>query len=338
MGITLSVVSARIMNQFSSFACSDSFRDKNRNNATSKVFAGVEGGGTTWRAAIAVGSATNIVERETFDTEVPEKTLTAIRAWLDERSFDALGIASFGPIEPNPDHHKYGFITSTPKQFWKVAQLTDTPVVSALWNGKVPHKFDTDVNAPALAEYKVYGKTKGHTTCAYITVGTGVGVGIVVNGKPVHGLLHPEGGHIRLGRHPKDTFRGTCPFHGDCVEGLVASGALAQRLGVDPKALKGVEDNNIVWDLVAHTLASLCVSLILTLSPERIVISGGIMQRPCLLPFIHKYTLELLNGYIAKVTTMDDVRHIISRSTWDNDAGIIGSLTLAQVALEEAAL
>ncbi|EGD74716.1 hypothetical protein PTSG_06077 [Salpingoeca rosetta] len=160
-----------------------------------KVFAGVEGGGQTWRVAIAVGSPTNITERAVFETKKPETTLPAIRAWLDEHEYDALGIATFGPIEPKRDHPEYGYITSTPKPHWKNAN-----VVAPLWNGRVPHKFDTDVNAPALAEFKAHGEAMGHSSCAYITVGTGVGVGLVINGKPVHGLLHPEGGHVKLAR------------------------------------------------------------------------------------------------------------------------------------------
>lgn len=162
----------------------------------------------------------------------------------------------------------------------------------------MPCKFDTDVNAPAYAEFTLGKQAPSSTSCVYVTVGTGVGIGVVANKKTVHGLLHPEGGHVCIKRQEGDTFPGTCPFHGDCVEGLVSAAALAKRADVGMKELAGLADDDPVWDSAAHTLASLCVSMILIVSPDRIVLSGGIMQRACLFPMIHEKVLTMLNGYV----------------------------------------
>eukprot|EP00045_Choanoeca_perplexa_P008166 m.74853 g.74853 ORF g.74853 m.74853 type:complete len:318 (+) comp14385_c1_seq3:205-1158(+) len=294
------------------------------------VYAGVEGGGTTWRAAIAIGDPSNIQERQTFPTTTPEETLTAIRKWLDQRDFDALGIASFGPIEPNKERPLYGHITSTPKPRWHNAD-----VVGRLWNKCVPHKFDTDVNAPALSEYMSTGKPQGQSSAVYITVGTGVGVGLVVNGLSVHGLLHPEGGHMMLRRLPGNDFEGWCPFHKDCVEGMTAAPALALQAGVSQAELKNLPDDHPVWESCSHSLAMLCANLLLIVSPEAIILSGGVLQRACLFDMIRAKTLELLNGYIQREQLLERPEEIIRPSKWGNNAGIIGALYLAKVAHQE---
>ena len=234
--------------------------------------AAIEGGGTTWVAVIAHESPENIVERADFKTELPEKTLGEIRDWLTKREFDAIGIATFGPVDAVESSPTYGYITSTPKPNWdntgvffvsKKSRLhccsqtslmlrTLFPLISRFLLlimscgivdvlgllgirqfGK-PFKFDTDVNAPALAEFlKNRELNASLSSSAYITIGTGVGVGLVVNGQTVHGLLHPEAGHIMVARQPGDDFEGTCPYHGACIEGLCSSGALAARKGED---------------------------------------------------------------------------------------------------------
>eukprot|EP00730_Choanoeca_flexa_P014191 TRINITY_DN6113_c0_g1_i2.p1 TRINITY_DN6113_c0_g1~~TRINITY_DN6113_c0_g1_i2.p1 ORF type:complete len:341 (+),score=35.39 TRINITY_DN6113_c0_g1_i2:163-1185(+) len=314
------------------------------------IYAGVEGGGSSWRAAIAVGDPANIQERQTFLTTTPEETLTAIRAWLDQRKFDALGIATFGPIEPSKGQELYGHITSTPKPHWKNAN-----VVGALWDKTVPHMFDTDVNAPAMSEYMAVGKAKGHSSAAYITVGTGVGgtcvsqaesclqlrcimciVGLVVNGKPVHGLLHPEGGHMMLRRDKNDKsgFNGWCKFHDDCVEGMAAAPALAMQLGVDKEQLKDFPDDHPIWESCSHTLAVLCANIILLVSPESIVLSGGVLLRECLFDKIRDKTKDLLQGYVQKEILLERTEELIRPSKWGNNAGIIGALFLARCALE----
>eukprot|EP00056_Hartaetosiga_gracilis_P004589 m.76391 g.76391 ORF g.76391 m.76391 type:complete len:330 (-) comp11879_c0_seq1:3069-4058(-) len=301
------------------------------------VFAGVEGGGTSWRVAIAVGDPTNIVEEVEFKTEDPDVTIGKVKNFLSKHHYDALGVATFGPIQPTRGKDKFGYITSTPKPGWE-----DTDVMGKLVdesNENVPFLFDTDVNAPAVAEFEYFGKPKGHNSCAYITVGTGVGVGLVINGRPVHGLLHPEGGHLMLQFHEDDLpegFKGTCPFHTNCVEGLVSAAALARF--ADKKTadeLPSLPDTHPVWDHAADVLASLCSSLLLLVSPERIVLSGGVMKREGLLEKIHTRTLGKLNKYIQNETLLKTPADIIQRSHWRNNSGIIGSLSLARRAFEQ---
>jgi fructokinase len=304
-------------------------------------FAAVEGGGTTWVAAICENAPDNIIDRETFPTKGnPEETLGEVRKWLSVRHFDAIGVGTFGPVDCDAASPRYGYITSTPKPGWKNTNVLGLLGIREF--GK-PFKFDTDVNAPALAEYFLH-RDVGLKSCAYITIGTGIGVGLVIDGKTVHGLLHPEAGHIRVGREPGDDFAGTCPYHGDCVEGMCASGALALRRGVSPAALAGLGAEDPLWNTCAHYLAALCANLILIASPERIVIGGGIMQRKCLykkirvyiyfflpqcscsdkvcltlmFPFTQELTMKQLNGYIQndKLLTAEAMESYIGPSKW----------------------
>eukprot|EP00301_Raphidiophrys_heterophryoidea_P012950 c20280_g1_i1.p1 GENE.c20280_g1_i1~~c20280_g1_i1.p1 ORF type:complete len:355 (+),score=81.45 c20280_g1_i1:1-1065(+) len=298
-------------------------------------FAGVEGGGTTWRVAIAVGHPTNIVEKEIFDTTTPEETLGKVKAWLKARQFDSLGIASFGPVDLNEASPTYGYITTTPKPGWNYA-----PVVGPLTKDfPVPFAFDTDVNAPAMAEFRFNAKP-GQSSCAYVTVGTGVGVGLVINGQCVHGMMHPEGGHISCLRHPSDHFptvNHRAPFLGTSVESFTNSEALAMRAGVARRDLGHVPDDNIAWEHASHYLASLCANMILLVSPERIVLAGGIMNRDVMFPSIRQKVREMLNGYIdmPQINT-DLINEYIGPSKYGNDIGIIGALVLAENAYFKA--
>lgn len=303
-------------------------------------FAAVEGGGTTWVVAICEESFDlqkfTITERAEFQTESPAKTIGQIRSWLLDRNFDALGVATFGPIDANLKSSKFGHITSTPKPGW-----TDTDVLQLLGAYQfqrlgIPFKFDTDVNAPALAEYLLQSKP-GTSSSAYITVGTGVGVGLVVNGRTIHGLLHPEAGHIQVARKENDNFKGTCPFHKSCIEGMCSSGALAARKGIAPTELANLADDDDVWDQCAYQLAQLCAQLILIVSPERIAFGGGVMNRKCLYPKIRKYVQSILNDYIRKEEiTTNDIDSLICPSFWGNNAGIIGAAFLAKLAYDES--
>eukprot|EP00629_Pelagomonadales_sp_RCC1024_P017806 CAMPEP_0119282660 /NCGR_PEP_ID=MMETSP1329-20130426/27086_1 /TAXON_ID=114041 /ORGANISM="Genus nov. species nov., Strain RCC1024" /LENGTH=315 /DNA_ID=CAMNT_0007283323 /DNA_START=84 /DNA_END=1027 /DNA_ORIENTATION=+ len=300
------------------------------------TLAAVEGGGTTFVCAIAVDKPDNIVERVSFPTTTPAETLGKCREWLAARSFDSLGVATFGPVDPTRGSPTYGRITETPKPGWK-----QTDVLAAL-PFDVPTQFDTDVNAPALSEYRAMvadGYDLG--SVAYATVGTGVGVGLVVNGGCVHGLLHPEAGHICVPRMAGDSFEGfrpslNCP--GWCeVEAMTASGALAKRAGLaDTSGLKDLPDDHAVWDCAAHYLACMCANLVLTASPQRIVLSGGVMLRASLFPKIRAKLVEVLNGYIPVPAATDAAAAatLIVPSRWGNDAGIVGALTLAKDAYE----
>ena len=202
--------------------------------------AAIEGGGTTWVVGICEGDPTNITARKTFKTESPEKTLTAVREYLIKQApIHAIGIASFGPVQANKNQEKYGHITTTPKLGWKDTNVLRLLGIHDEFNG-IPFLFDTDVNAPALAEYCYLSRGSAISSSAYITLGTGVGVGLVINGKTVHGMMHPEGGHLMVQRLPGDTFEGSCPFHKTCIEGLCSTGALVMRKGCRIEDLPGL--------------------------------------------------------------------------------------------------
>lgn len=298
-------------------------------------FAGVEGGGSSFVCAIAEGEPTNIVERAEFSSDDPAKTIASCADWLSKHEYDTLGVACFGPVDLHRESPTYGYITTTPKVAWRNTNVLGP--LKAVRN--VPTAFDTDVNAPAFAEYK-FNSRPGQSSCAYITVGTGVGVGIVVNGKTVFGMLHPEGGHVPTLQRPGDTFRGVGD-HPWSVEGQVCSEAISRRAGVAARDLKAVPDSSPVWDDVAFVLGSLCMNLVLTCSPERIVISGGIMQRQKLFPLVRKYMQEMLNGYIQMPQLLkegpDGIDGFIVPSVWGNSAGIVGAITIgAEAALNSS--
>ena len=278
--------------------------------------AAVEGGGTTWVCAIAIDSPDNFVERQVFPTTDPETTLGQVKDWLLSQSFDAIGIATFGPIDAKLGSPTFGYITSTPKPKW-----ANTNVVGLLGMydefKHIPFRFDTDVNAPALAEYTLHGQGVKLTSCAYITVGTGIGVGFVVNGNTVKGMMHPEGGHIQVKRCSGDTFAGTCPFHSDCVEGMCSSGALCARASCISSDLPTLPDDHIVWEHCAYYIAQLCATMVMISSPEVICIGGGVLNRASLYPRIRELTLSILNGYIQHdLLTPDRIHEFIKPSYW----------------------
>ncbi|HEX4736514.1 MAG TPA: ROK family protein [Allosphingosinicella sp.] len=258
------------------------------------MLAGVELGGTKCICTLASRDG-EIVAQETVPTTNPEETLGWIEAvlgrWKAERGFAALGIASFGPVDLDPASPTWGFITTTPKPGWAQADV-------ALRLGRgfdVPLTFDTDVNGAALAEMK-WGAGQRMADFSYITVGTGVGVGLIVNGAPTRGFGHSELGHIRVARLPGDDWPGACPYHGACVEGLVAGGSIAKRLG---GSAAGFGEDHPVWETVAHALAQLCHVLVCAAAPRRIVIGGGVVSgHPHLLPRIERMLLESLAGYV----------------------------------------
>jgi len=299
-------------------------------------YAGVEAGGTSFSVAISEDPDTSkIIERVNIPTTTPEETVRTVVEWLKQRQFDALGIASFGPVDLDTQSEYYGHITTTPKPGWGF-----TPLLKAFEVFSVPKGFDTDVNAPALSEATIGGHSPNParplSSCAYITVGTGVGVGLMVGGAPVHGLVHPEGGHLLVPRLHNDLpiqFKGTCPFHADCVEGLVATGALAARLKIPATDLPKVPDTDNVWEITGHYLAALCANLVLTVSPSVIVLGGGVMNREILYSIVRRKTLELLNGYVkSPALTPEKIDKYIVRSRFGNDSGLIGALELARIA------
>lgn len=286
-------------------------------------FAAIEGGGTTWVCGLLENSIEQFLERTVIHTTTPAETLGQVKAWLLTKNVDAIGVASFGPIDAKKGSPTYGFITSTPKPGWRDTNVLQ--LIGAYDEFKhIPILFDTDVNAPAIAEFSVQEEeniangTAVPSSSAYITIGTGVGVGLVINHGSVKGLLHPESGHILVQpRAGDESFAGTCPYHGRCVEGMCSTGALATRLGIDRGELPQLADDHEIWDICAYYIAQLCVSLVLIASPETIRIGGGVMNRSILYEKTRKMTLQLLNGYIVSpLLTEEGISHYIGPSRW----------------------
>lgn len=257
--------------------------------------AGVELGGTKCIVVLATAEG-DLIEQVTVPTEAPEATIAGIAATLDrwwaDGGFAALGIASFGPLQLDPAQADYGSITATAKPGWR-----DTPVLAPLAaRYGVPVTFDTDVNGAAMAEGR-WGAAKGLDDYAYITVGTGIGVGLVVNGRATRGIGHCEAGHMRVARLPGDDWPGQCPYHGACVEGLASGPAIAARLGM---AGDRVAADHPVWDGVVEALAQLSQALICTAGPRRLLLGGGVLAgRPELIGRIDARLRALIGGYLA---------------------------------------
>ncbi|WP_138493300.1 ROK family protein [Paenibacillus pinistramenti] len=286
----------------------------------------IEAGGTKFVCGIGTKDG-EVLDRVSFPTTTPEETMGKVIAYFKDKQLDALGVGSFGPIDPVLDSDTYGYITTTPKPHW-----SNYNIVGALKKEfNVPVGFDTDVNGAALGE-SLWGAAKGADSCIYITVGTGIGVGAMIGGMLVHGLSHPEMGHIYVRRHAEDTFKGTCPYHGDCLEGVAAGPAIGQRQGVPAGELPA---DHPAWDMEAYYLAQALMNYILILSPEKIVMGGGVMKQLQLFPLIHTKLKELLNGYVQHPNLSDAniADYIVPPKLGDN-AGLCGALALSQMALE----
>ena len=289
--------------------------------------AGIELGGT--KVIAVLGEGTAIVERVQRPLSAPVETLAWLRDqladWTTAAPIDALGIASFGPIGLDRARADYGRLLVTAKPGWTGADLLGG--LRDAFAG--PTALHTDVTAAALAEGR-FGAARGCDDFAYMTVGTGIGVGIIVGGVPLAGLLHPEAGHLRMARLEGDDFPGNCPFHRDCIEGLAAGPAIAARAGRPGATLA---DDDAVWPFVIDALAQGCAALLLTLSSERIVLGGGVInQRPWLVEKVARRTAEQLAGYLPYVTD----RAPLAPAALGQDAGPTGALILAESALAAA--
>ncbi len=289
--------------------------------------AGIELGGT--KTIVVLGQQGRIDERIEYPTTGPEETmaraLDILLDWRETRELDALGIASFGPVRVDRGAADYGHMLDTPKPGW-----SDAPILESFARAfECPIALDTDVNGAALGEY-AYGAGKGCSSLVYVTIGTGIGGGVLVNGAPVHGLLHPEIGHVRLRRAPGDTFIGACRFHADCLEGLLSGPALAARFNGHPAK---VPAGDARWEPVARDLAELLASLILTVSPQRIILGGGVSNRqPQLLAQALDCVPGLLGGYLRDCTP-ELLAHMVVAAQLGEDAGPIGALEIAARAL-----
>lgn len=288
-------------------------------------YAGLEIGGT--KLIAARGKGRSIVERVSIATTTPAETLggavDVLARWHRAEPLSAIGVASFGPVRIDPSAPDYGHVLATPKRGWEGADL-----LAGLRGSGVPIALDTDVNAAALAE-ALLGAGQGCESLIYITIGTGIGGGVVVGGRPAHGLLHPELGHMMLRRVTGDDFAGTCPFHGDCIEGLVSGPALHKRFGGDAAA---ADPQDRRWDDVASDLAQLLANLLLALSPQGIVIGGGVgLGQQAMVRNAAAKVPAIVAGYLPGIDA-EAMGRLVVPPALGADAGPLGAILLAEAA------
>lgn len=293
------------------------------------IYGGIEGGGTKFVCAVGGAEGESLAETR-FPTTTPEETLNRAIAFFQEQTrllgpLSGLGIACFGPLDPDIHSPTYGHILATPKAGWAGAD-----VVGALRSAlPVPIAFDTDVNGAALGEWR-WGAAQGLSTFLYFTVGTGVGGGAMVEGKLLHGLIHPEMGHIPLPHdYAQDPFPGSCPFHGDCFEGLASGPAMEKRWGQRAETLPA---DHPAWDLEAHYIARAMQGFICSFSPQRIILGGGVPQQPALLPLVRAKVLRYLNNYVNSGAILEHIDTYIVPPGLGARAGVCGAFALAQQA------
>ena len=287
----------------------------------------LEAGGT--KMVCSIGNLKGgILQRASIPTGGPEETVDKIVEFISKFNISALGIGSFGPLDLNPDSPTYGHITLTPKLSWR-----NYPLMPELARRLgVPVAIDTDVNAAALAEYEL-GAGRGKRSLLYVTVGTGIGGGLVAEGNLVHGLIHPEIGHMFLAPLESDPMpRGVCPFHAGCLEGLASGPAIEKRWGLSAKLMS---EDHPAWELEASYLAQMCANMILAVSPEIIVLGGGVMQQMHLFPRIREKTIQLLGGYVASpAVAPEGISSYIVPPALSVNSGVTGALLLGARAYE----
>lgn len=295
----------------------------------SRLFGGIEAGGTKF--VCAIGSGPEDIRAEIrFATTTPDETIGQTIAFLKQyhavTPLQAIGIANFGPVDLNPASPTYGFITKTPKPGW-----SDIDMVGAISKAlNIPIGFETDVNGALLGEFR-WGAAQGIDNSIYLTIGTGIGGGAMAGGKLIHGLVHPEMGHMHLPHNYEiDPFPGWCPFHGDCFEGLAAGPAIEKRWGQKAETLP---PDHPAWDLEAEYIAQALHVLICTLSPQRILLGGGIMNQTHLFPLVRKKVKDSLNGYVNDVAILEEIDAYIVPPGLGNQAGVLGAIALAEAIL-----
>jgi fructokinase len=296
------------------------------------VYGAIEAGGTKF--VCGLGDARNgSLATATIPTRSPDETFAEVARFFAEHAavhgpLAGIGIGTFGPVELDPRSPRHGQILATPKPHWQGTDMLARVAAFA----DVPLAIDTDVNAAALAEAAAAGGDVAQI--AYVTVGTGIGVGLVTAGVPVHGLGHPEVGHILPRRHRgHEGFAGICPFHGDCLEGLASGPAIEAAWGAAASRLAA---DHVAWEIEADYLAQLCATLFLTMAPERIVLGGGVMHQARLFAMIHRRTAELLAGYFGAATTSEDMALRIVPPACTEPSGLVGAYLLAQAAAANA--
>lgn len=292
---------------------------------SSLTYAGIEAGGTKFVCLVG-SSPDRILAEARFETGDPavtlEKSAAFIKTQAEKLPIAGVGIASFGPLDLDTNSPTYGTITTTPKPGW-----SNTNILGFIQNAlNLPAVIDTDVNAAALAEY-IWGGEGQYDPLLYLTIGTGIGGGIIVDGKPLHGMLHPEMGHLRIPHDlKKDPFPGVCPYHADCFEGLATGPALQKRWGIQAELLP---DDHPAWELEAYYIALALTNLILSFSPRRVVLGGGVMRQPRLFPLIRRRVPELLAGYLLSPWILDRIDELIVAPTLGDRSGGLGAIALS---------
>jgi fructokinase len=293
-------------------------------NKRKRIYGGIEAGGTKFVCAVGTGPENTRAEIK-FPTISPGETIgraiNFFREVMEQEPVEAIGIGSFGPLDLNHDSSTFGYITTSPKDGW-----TNVDFAGKIANELgIPVNIDTDVNAAALGEQK-WGAARELDTFIYLTVGTGIGGGGVINGKTTRGLLHPEMGHIMLPHDiEKDPFRGTCPYHGDCWEGLAGGTAMEARWGKKPEALPS---DHPAWELEATYLAYGIANLVVTISPQRVIIGGGIMKKSGLIETVRAKVRGILAGYLQAPEITERIEEYIVLPGLGDRAGVLGAMAL----------
>jgi fructokinase len=295
-----------------------------------KLYGGMEGGGTKFVCAVGDGRR-GILETVQFPTTTPGETLEKAISFFQGHRVSAVGLAPFGPLDLDPSSPSYGSITATPKPGW-----AGTEVMAAFRSKMdIPLAFELDVNASAFGEFSLVAENQGLKSLVYFTIGTGIGAGVIQNSKIIHGLTHPEVGHLRLPHNRKlDPFPGICPFHGDCFEGLASGPALARRWRNNAETLPA---GHPAWELEAAYIAFAVVNIILTVSPERIVLGGGVMKQRTLFPAIRSKVRTLLNGYLPSPVYTGTMEGFIVQPALGHHSAVLGAMALARKAASAAA-
>lgn len=291
-------------------------------------YGGIEAGGTKFVCMIASGPG-EIDAEIRFPTTTPEETLGKTVQFFRENTrthpIAAIGVGSFGPVDLNPSSPTWGSITTTPKPGWSFTSIA--PFLKD--ELQIPIAFDTDVNVAALGEY-TWGNPAQVDPLVYFTIGTGIGAGIIVDHQPLHGLVHPEAGHMRIPHdRQQDPFEGSCPFHGDCFEGLACGGAIQKRWGARAETLPA---NHPAWALEAHYIALAVVNTITFLSPGKIVLGGGVMEQKSILPVVRSEVKALLNGYVHHPAVLEAIDEYLVPPVLGNRSGVLGAIALASSA------
>lgn len=291
---------------------------------TQTIYAGIDAGGTAFKCIVGTGPG-HILAEKTVPVTLPKQTLAECLTFFESVAADhgkpqSIGLASFGPVDLDRGSPNYGYITSTPKPHWH-----DTDIVGYFAEALgLPVAFDTDVNGALLAE-QWWGAARGLHSAVYVTIGTGIGAGVMIDGRLVHGAMHAEAGHMLIPKHVDDGFHGVCPYHGACLEGLASGPAIAERWLKNPQKLA---EDHPAWQLEAHYLAAMCVNLALVYSPQKIILGGGVMQQPVLLKHVRQSYLAQMNSYLGDQT--GGIEEFIQTAVLGSKAGALGALAMAQ--------